>query len=123
MSSQSLLFVSVHSSNSHPCLPSFAIETILSKIPIFERLYLVSGPHQFAFFVTFPYAPTTPLLSLQLFFDFVPFCPIFSLSRPSIFVQQVIWPSLVFSLSFFLAWFSKNLPNHWTKRMAIDLAT
>ena len=37
---------------------------------IFERLYLIPGPRQFATFVLIPYAPTAPPLTLQLFLDF-----------------------------------------------------
>jgi len=37
---------------------------------IFERLYLVSGLRQFAPFVTTPYAPTPPPLTMHLFVDF-----------------------------------------------------
>jgi len=37
----------------------------------FERLYLVSGPRQFMLFVTIPYAPTPPPLTLQLFLNLV----------------------------------------------------
>ena len=42
---------------------------------IFERVYLVTGPHQFAPFVTILYAPTPPQLIVQLFLDF----PVFEL--------------------------------------------
>jgi len=44
---------------------------------IFERLYLVPGPRQFAPVVTIPYAPTPPPLTLQLLLHFSAFSSIF----------------------------------------------
>jgi len=58
---------------------------------ICEHLVLVPGPHQFALFITMPYAPTPPSFTLHLFLDFAVF--------PSKIYRTGLGPSIFVSAS------------------------
>jgi len=78
--------------NRDPTWPKLSAIDVTSKT-FFERVYLVLGWQKFVPWVTCPYAPTTPTITLQLFLDlfaiFSPNCTYIFFST----IHQEIWPS------------------------------